>query len=205
MNEVFSLSYPLSGYPDGEATFAVTESEDGAIGVSSGGAWVRIPFQAYELLHNFLRQQMEQQGGGNPCADTTAPKAAAPCEPTPADVTRLVIAAREVWEDATDPDALLALDKALEPFAARVRYANEPDPETCAAIGKALDAPAWHCGNGKLPEKFTLLTIARNPQAATIEVMQELDSLAWASGPVFTQAAIDALMPLNFSGSEIPF
>lgn len=201
MNEVFSLSYPLSGYPEGVATFAVTESEDGAIGVTSGGAWVRIPSEAYELLHNFLRQKIE---AANPPPFVSS-KVETQCDTVPADVARLVIAAREAWEDATDSEIIAALEKALEPFSKRVRYANEPDPDTCAAIGKALDTPAWHCGNGKLPEKFTLLTIARNPQAATIEVMQELDSLAWASGPVFTQAAIDALMPLNISASEIPF
>lgn len=45
----------------------------------------------------------------------------------PADVVRLVIAARDAWQEhGSSGDAL---DKALEPFSSRVPYENQPDDE----------------------------------------------------------------------------
>lgn len=44
------------------------------------------------------------------------------------DVVDLVIAAREFWDANNDlSEESKALDKALEPFASKVRYANEPE------------------------------------------------------------------------------
>ncbi|HQS70030.1 MAG: hypothetical protein B7Y36_08410 [Novosphingobium sp. 28-62-57] len=112
MKSLFAISYPVTAQQD--ADFAVTESEDGGIGVASGGAWVRIPFQAYQQLQDILRDQ-QQKCGADPCAADGAKPL-----PLPAQVRQLVIAAREVWEDATDSEALQRLDKALEPFSEAV-------------------------------------------------------------------------------------
>lgn len=146
MKTIFSLTYPVApNMPD--ADFAVTESEDGAIGIASGGAWVRIPFQAYEQLHAFLRDQMVRQGGGNPCLE---------------------------------------------------------NPEGVTVKGESV-AEGWHCGNGMLPEKFVMAAIANNPEAASLEVMQELDHIAWQAGPAMTAAAIERLLPTPLDDTEIPF
>lgn len=56
----------------------------------------------------------------------------------PQDVINLVIAAREAFDCAFLPDEeSRTLDKALEPFASKVRYANEPDDEATASEGSA--------------------------------------------------------------------
>ncbi|WP_242219997.1 Lar family restriction alleviation protein [Shinella zoogloeoides] len=53
----------------------------------------------------------------------------------PADVTELVVAAREFWEVNEDMSLKsCALDKALEAFAERVPYENEPE-DTITANG----------------------------------------------------------------------
>jgi hypothetical protein len=52
-------------------------------------------------------------------------------------VNNLVIATREAFDTRRLPeDESRALDKALEPFASEVRYANEPDDEAASSEGE---------------------------------------------------------------------
>lgn len=202
MNEVFSVEYELA-HPycadKSKHVFTASESGDGGLGVASGDAWVHIPPEAYELLHNWLRQQID--------ANHKPPFMSSEVEtqPVPADVARLVIAAREAWEDATDSDKLAALENALEPFSDRVPYSNGPEPEAMSEIGDALDKPTnpdtWHHGNGNLPDRFIMAMLLNNP-AAHIDI-DDLEMIARRSGPVFTRRAIDRLMPGALAEAEL--
>jgi cell division septum initiation protein DivIVA len=52
------------------------------------------------------------------------------------DVIDLVIAARMVAYEDQSPEAIRALDKALEAFAERVGWDNDPDDEARSALGE---------------------------------------------------------------------
>lgn len=193
MKTLFSLTYPVT--PAEQADFAVTESEDGTLGVATNGMWIRIPFQAFQQLHDVLHLKQQEQGGADPCAANGAPL------PLPANVRQLVIAAREVWEDADDNDKLFRLDKALEPFSEAVPYANQP--ERCAVSGKPICADDWHCGNRKLTAQFAIAAMIAGKACARDS--EDLEYIAERSGPIFTSAAITRLMPGAIDEDQMPF
>ena len=57
------------------------------------------------------------------------------------EMVNLVIAAREAFDCAFLPEEeSRTLDKALEPFASRVRYANEPDEDAIDPTGSSLSS-----------------------------------------------------------------
>lgn len=201
MNEVCSIEYGqhLGGAP---LIFSITESGDGSFGIANGGVWVSIPPIAYELLHNFLRQRID---GANPPPFVSSAVETSP-GPFPADVTRLVIAARAAWEDATDEDALCALDRALEPFAELVPYANEPQPEACAVNGKPIGPDDWQCGDGKLRSALALALVIREPKLIGDPAFQRVvEDLAYDAGKRATTLALSRLMPGALGEDEIPF
>lgn len=120
-------------------------------------------------------------------------------------VRRLVVAAREAWEDATDAEALQRLDKALEPFAEAVPYANEP--ERCAVSNMIINPDDWHCGNRKLQQQFAMaMMVAKDAPMCELD---DLEYLADKCGPQFTRDAIRRLMPnarvQELLEAEIPF
>ncbi len=199
MKSLFACTYPLSpAVPD--ADFAVTESEDGTLGVATSGMWIRIPFQAYQPLHDILRDQQQQQSGGDPCA-ANGPSPL----PLPAHVRQLVIAAREAWEDATDAEAFTRLEEALKPFSEAVPYANEP--ERCAVSNMIINPDDWHCGNRKLQQQFAMaMMVAKDAPMCELD---DLEYLADKCGPQFTRDAIRRLMPnarvQELLEAEIPF
>lgn len=198
MKSLFACTYPVSpAVPD--ADFAVTESEDGTLGVATSGMWIRIPFQAYQPLHDILRDQQQQQAGGDPCA-ANGPSPL----PLPAHIRQLVIAAREAWEDATDTEALQRLDKALEPFSEAVPYANEPD--RCAVSGKPISPDDWQCGDGKLRAQLALAFAVHEPKLIGDPAFQRvIEDLAYEAGKRATTLALSRLMPGVLDDIEIPF
>lgn len=181
MKSLFSCTYPISpAVPD--ADFAVTESEDGTLGVTTSGMWIRIPEDAFQPLYDLLRKRPEVI-------------AAIPAVKDHKEVRQLVIAAREVWEDATDSEALQRLDKALEPFSEAVPYANEPEQDRATKPDPAnpIGPDDWHCGNSKLQQQFAMaMMVAKD---APMHDLDDLEYLAMQCGPTFTRDAITRLLP----------
>lgn len=70
MKQLFTCTYPLT--PHSNANFSVTESEDGALGIATDGMWIRIPYQAWQALHDILLDQIEAHGGCPSCATNEA-------------------------------------------------------------------------------------------------------------------------------------